>query len=81
MKYYRTKREKAQDRALPMTTLPDKADAIGLDVGKAGFHISIPMHGMPPATWAVWYFDYKDNLSRVNLTDSFSKVQLCRALS
>jgi hypothetical protein len=57
-----------------MTALPQHADAIGLDVGRAGFHISIPTLGMPPATWAVWYFDYTDNPDwHVTL------VNLCRA--
>ena len=60
-KRYRTKQQKAQDKVQPMTALPQHADAIGLDVGRAGFHISIPTPGMPPATWAVWYFDYQQN--------------------
>jgi len=42
---YRTKRQKAEDKVQPVTALPKHADAIALDISRAGFHISIPMLG------------------------------------
>jgi hypothetical protein len=49
MRHYRTKRQKAENKVQPTTALPKHANAIGLDISRAGLHISVPM-SRPPAT-------------------------------
>lgn len=59
---FKNKRERAKEKVLLMEELPSTpVDAMGIDVGKAGFHISIPTENIPAAMWNVWYFDYEEH--------------------